>query len=63
MPPVLFSGDILFNGGRGRTDLFGGNEEDLVSGIKKKLFSLPEKTVVFPGHGPSTTIGNEKMWF
>ena len=63
MPPVLFSGDILFNGGRGRTDLFGGNEEDLVSGIQKKLFSLPEKTVVFPGHGPSTTIGNEKMWF
>jgi len=62
-PGILFSGDILFNGGRGRSDLFGGDDNALVSGIKNKLLTLPEDTVVLPGHGPSTTIGNEKMWF
>ncbi|MCF0217275.1 MAG: MBL fold metallo-hydrolase [Fibrobacteraceae bacterium] len=61
--PILFSGDILFNGGMGRTDLFGGNEEALVSGIKNKLFTLPPETIVYPGHGPKTTIGTEKEWF
>lgn len=62
-PGILFSGDILFNGGRGRSDLFGGDDHALVSGIKNKLLTLPEDTVVLPGHGPSTTIGEEKAWF
>lgn len=62
-PGILFSGDILFNGGRGRSDLFGGDDNALVSGIKNKLLTLPEDTVVLPGHGPSTTIGEEKAWF
>ena len=62
-PPLLFSGDILFAGSMGRSDLFGGDEEALVSGIKSKLMTLPEETLVFPGHGPSTTIGDERCWF
>ena len=61
-PPLLFSGDILFAGSRGRSDLFGGDEDALVTGIRTKLFNLPNDTIVFPGHGPSTTIGNEKRW-
>ena len=62
-PPLLFSGDILFAGSMGRSDLFGGDEEALVSGIKSKLMTLPAETLVFPGHGPSTTIGEERCWF
>ena len=62
-PPLLFSGDILFAGSMGRSDLFGGDEEALVSGIKSKLMTLPAETLVFPGHGPSTTIGDERCWF
>ena len=59
--PHLFCGDILFASGIGRTDLPGGSgEEVLVSGIQEKLFILPETTVVHPGHGPDTTIGEEK---
>lgn len=56
----LIAGDILFAGSIGRTDLPGGNHEQLLTGIKNKLFTLPEETVVYPGHGPSTTIGREK---
>lgn len=63
VPPLLFPGDILFAGSRGRSDLFGGDEFALVSGIKNKLLTLPAETVVFPGHGPSTTIGDEKGWY
>lgn len=63
VPPLLFPGDILFAGSRGRSDLFGGDEFTLVSGIKSKLLTLPGETVVFPGHGPSTTIGDEKGWY
>ena len=62
-PPLLFPGDILFAGSRGRSDLFGGDEWALVSGIKSKLLTLPSETIVFPGHGPSTTIGEEKRWY
>ena len=62
-PPLLFPGDILFAGSRGRSDLFGGDEFALVSGIKSKLLTLPSETIVFPGHGPCTTIGDEKMWY
>lgn len=59
-PALLFSGDILFAGGRGRSDLFGGDDDALVNGIKNKLMSLPADTIVFPGHGPFTTIGDER---
>lgn len=57
---VLLAGDILFNGSIGRTDNIGGNMSQLLSGIKEKLFTLPEDTVVCPGHGMPTTIKKEK---
>lgn len=59
---VLISGDTLFAGSIGRTDLPGGSFEQLISSIKEKLFSLPDETVVYPGHGPPTTIGAEKRY-
>lgn len=56
----LFVGDVLFRNSIGRTDLEGGNLDQLISGIKSKLFKLPSNTVVYSGHGPSTTIGYEQ---
>jgi len=56
----IIVGDILFNGGIGRFDFPRGNHLQLVTGIKEKLLTLPPETVVFPGHGPTTTIGKEK---
>lgn len=53
-------GDVLFQGSIGRTDLPGGDHATLVNGIRKKLFSLPDETLVLPGHGPMTSIGAEK---
>lgn len=53
-------GDILFNGGIGRFDFPRGNRSQLISGIKEKLLTLPPETRVYPGHGPTTTIGKEK---
>lgn len=53
-------GDALFAGSIGRTDLYGGDFELLEENIRKKLYTLPEDTVVWPGHGPETTIGYEK---
>ncbi|WP_025563338.1 MBL fold metallo-hydrolase [Psychromonas sp. SP041] len=57
----IIVGDILFNGAVGRSDFPRGNHQQLISGIKQKLLTLPEETVVFPGHGPTTTIGREKI--
>jgi glyoxylase-like metal-dependent hydrolase (beta-lactamase superfamily II) len=56
---VLFTGDTLFFEGIGRTDLPGGNLPSIISSIEKKLFTLPEDTRVFPGHGPFTTLERE----
>ena len=56
----LVSGDILFAGSIGRTDLPGGSSTQLISGIRNKLMTLPDDTVVYPGHGPTTTIGVER---
>jgi len=56
----LFSGDALFNGSIGRTDLPGGNHEQLLDSIRQNLYTLPDETSVFSGHGPKTTIGREK---
>lgn len=58
----LISGDIIFEGGIGRTDLACGDMELLLYGIKNKLFVLPENTKVYPGHGGYTTIGDEKKF-
>ena len=57
---ILFSGDTLFAESVGRTDLPGGSMEQLIKGIKEKLCVLPDETMVLPGHGPSTTIEEEK---
>jgi hydroxyacylglutathione hydrolase len=56
----LIAGDVLFYGSIGRTDLPGGDHETLISNIKNKLFSLPDDTKVYCGHGPETTLGFEK---
>jgi len=56
----VFSGDVLFQRGIGRTDLPGGSWMTLLESIKTKLLVLPDETVVYPGHGPSTTIGAER---
>jgi glyoxylase-like metal-dependent hydrolase (beta-lactamase superfamily II) len=60
VPSVVFGGDVLFRGSIGRTDFPGGNSPLLLQGIRAKLYSLPDDTVVYPGHGPVTTIGHEK---
>ena len=57
---IIFVGDTLFAGSIGRTDFPNGDMKKLIEGIKHKLFVLPDDTVVYPGHGPETTIGREK---
>ena len=57
---IVFTGDTLFAGSVGRTDLYGGNIEKLKSSFKR-LMALEDKTRVFPGHGPQTTIGEERI--
>ncbi|MFK4894564.1 MBL fold metallo-hydrolase [Lactococcus petauri] len=59
---LIFSGDALFAGAIGRTDLPSGNHTQLLQSIKAELFSLPDDYTVYPGHGPSTTIGKEKLY-
>ena len=59
---LIFSGDALFAGAIGRTDLPSGNHTQLLQSIEAELFSLPDDYTVYPGHGPSTTIGNEKLY-
>ncbi|MBL1219609.1 MBL fold metallo-hydrolase [Chryseobacterium sp. L7] len=58
----MISGDVLFEGSIGRTDLYKGNHEQLISGITHKLFILDDETQVFSGHGNPTTIGFEKQY-
>ena len=59
-PPVVLGGDVLFSGSVGRTDFPGGSFPLLKSGIEAKLWPLPDATAVYPGHGPPTTVGEEK---
>jgi glyoxylase-like metal-dependent hydrolase (beta-lactamase superfamily II) len=58
---ALFDGDLLFAQGIGRSDLPGGSYEDLQHSIKERLFTLPDETVVYSGHGAATTIGRERV--
>ena len=58
----IFSGDTIFYGSYGRTDFYGGSEETLVKSIKDKIFSLEGDYVIYPGHGESTTLNNEKQF-
>ena len=58
---ILMSGDVLFRGSIGRTDLPGGNHELLLNNIKTKVYTLDPETTVYPGHGPTTTIATEKQ--
>ena len=58
----IISGDVLFNRSIGRTDLPGGDHETLLNNIRTKLFVLPDETVVYSGHGPTTIIGEEKKY-
>ena len=59
---IVFSGDTLFNFGIGRADLPGASYDEELNSIRTKLLTLPDDTVVCPGHGPDTTIGTERQW-
>lgn len=59
---MVFAGDTLFQGSIGRTDFRKGSFEDLSSSIKTRLYTLPDDTIVYTGHGPITTIGDEKKY-
>jgi hydroxyacylglutathione hydrolase len=58
---VLFSGDLIFQGSVGRTDLPGGNWDTLAESIRKQVFNLPDETRILPGHGEETSVGVEKL--
>jgi glyoxylase-like metal-dependent hydrolase (beta-lactamase superfamily II) len=58
--PLCFSGDVLFAGSIGRTDLPGGDHAAMLASLRDKVLPLPDETVVLPGHGPLTTIGRER---
>jgi hydroxyacylglutathione hydrolase len=57
---MAFVGDLIFAGSIGRTDLPGGDHGKLLESVRTKIFPLPDETVLFPGHGPATTVGEEK---
>jgi hydroxyacylglutathione hydrolase len=57
----VFTGDALFHQSIGRTDLHGGDHDTLIRSIRNRLFTLDDETVVYPGHGPETSIGDEKV--
>jgi glyoxylase-like metal-dependent hydrolase (beta-lactamase superfamily II) len=57
---LVFGGDVLFRGSIGRTDFPGGSLETLAAGIRAKLYTMPDETVIYPGHGPVTKVGHEK---
>jgi hydroxyacylglutathione hydrolase len=59
-PPACLSGDVLFAGSVGRTDLLGGDPDAMLRSLRDKVLPLPDETVVLPGHGPATTIGRER---
>ena len=59
-PPQVLAGDVLFAGSVGRCDFPGGSQKTLVAGIRSKLFTLPDNAVIWPGHGPATTVGEER---
>jgi glyoxylase-like metal-dependent hydrolase (beta-lactamase superfamily II) len=59
-PGLVFAGDALFAGSIGRTDLPGGDASTLLRSIQEQLLTLPDDTVVYSGHGPTTTIGRER---
>jgi hydroxyacylglutathione hydrolase len=59
-PGRLLAGDTLFQGSIGRTDLWGGSMKDILNSIREKLLALPDETLVIPGHGENTTIGEER---
>ncbi|MDA3731496.1 MBL fold metallo-hydrolase [Niameybacter massiliensis] len=56
---VAFVGDIIFRGSIGRTDFLGGNSVDLIKSIREQIFTLDKEVVLYPGHGPATTVGDE----
>jgi hydroxyacylglutathione hydrolase len=58
---LVFTGDTLFMMGIGRTDLPGGNSKSLMASINNRLLSLPDETLIYPGHGPRSTIGDERL--
>ena len=58
-PSLVFGGDVLFAGSIGRTDFPGGDQAQLIAGIRQKLYTMPADTRICPGHGPSTTVGQE----
>lgn len=59
-PMIALVGDVIFSGSIGRTDFPDGDEEALYEGIQKKIYTLPDETILYPGHGPTTTVGHEK---
>jgi glyoxylase-like metal-dependent hydrolase (beta-lactamase superfamily II) len=60
-PGAVFTGDTLFAGSIGRTDFTGGNHQQLIEGVIKKIFPLGDDIRVYPGHGPATTVGRERL--
>lgn len=58
---ICITGDVLFKQGIGRTDLWGGDYDILMNSIREKLLTLPDETIIYPGHGDASTIGDEKI--